>query len=154
MVAKLTLPELTAFLNEAFPQTKDTFTITAVTERSATVELAITAHDLRPGGTVSGPTMFTLADTAFYMAVLGALGLKALAVTTNCSINFMRKPKPTTLIAQARILKLGKTLAMGDVMITCEGMEGAVAHAAMTYAIPPSQGQTLVPKAQHVTFCA
>ena len=97
---------------------------------------------LRPGGTVSGPIMMTLADAAMYGAVLARLGLIKLAVTTNLSIDFLRKPAPADVIASARLLKLGKSLAVGDVFITSAADGKLVARASATYAIPPSKTTT------------
>jgi uncharacterized protein (TIGR00369 family) len=91
---------------------------------------------IRPGGTVSGPTMFMLADTALYIAVLASIGPKALAVTTNMSINFLRKPAVKDLIADCRLLKLGTRLAVGEVAIYSDGEAEPVAHATGTYSIP------------------
>ena len=100
--------------------------------------MKISNEHLRPGGTVSGPTMFLLADVSFYLATLNIIGLKSLTVTTNCSINFLRKPNEKNLISKTRILKLGKTLSVGDVLIYSEGIDEAVAHASLTYSIPPN----------------
>jgi uncharacterized protein (TIGR00369 family) len=95
---------------------------------------------LRPGGTVSGPAMFALADVSIYLAILAMIGPKALAVTTSCSVDFMRKPAAhANLRAEARLLKLGKVLAVGDVMIYSEGHDAPVARASMTYSIPPER---------------
>jgi len=91
---------------------------------------------LRPGATVSGPTMFLLADVTFYLATLSIIGPKSLTVTTNCSINFLRKPNEKNLTSKARILKLGKTLSVGDVLIYSEDINEPVAHASLTYSIP------------------
>lgn len=95
------------------------------------------AGQLRPGGTLSGPTMMGLADAAVYALVLSAIGKVPNAATTNLSINFLRKPAPADLVAEARMLKLGKTLAVADVLIRSEGADDVVAHAVVTYAIPP-----------------
>lgn len=92
---------------------------------------------LRPGGTLSGPTTMSLADSAMYALVLSAIGRVPLAVTTSLTINFLRKPKRADLIAEARMLKLGKALAVGDVTIRSDGEDDAVAHAVVTYSIPP-----------------
>jgi uncharacterized protein (TIGR00369 family) len=81
--------------------------------------------------------MFALADCAYYMATLALIGREALTVTTNCSIDFMRKPGPGDLIAEARVLKLGRTLSVGDVLIFSPGVEGVIARASLTYSIPP-----------------
>jgi uncharacterized protein (TIGR00369 family) len=129
---------LTAFLRRDFTQVADDFTILSVTEDLLEVRLDVAEQHLRPGGTVSGPTMFALADVALYLAILSRLGPVALAVTTNCSIDFMRKPVAgRNLIARARLLKLGRVLAVGDVLIFSEGDTAPVARAGLTYSIPP-----------------
>ena len=94
---------------------------------------------LRPGGTVSGPVMMALADAAMYALVLSKVGLVELAVTTNLSINFLRKPQPGDLMAEARMLKLGKRLAVGEVHLYSDGQSASesVAHVTSTYSIPP-----------------
>jgi len=94
---------------------------------------------LRPGGTISGPVMMALADAAMYALVLSRIGPVELAVTTNLSINFLRKPKPGDLMAEARMLKLGKRLAVGEVTLYSDGQSAAesVAHVTATYSIPP-----------------
>ena len=98
--------------------------------------LYITKEHLRPGATVSGATMFLLADVTFYLATLSIIGPKSLTVTTNCSINFLRKQNEKNLTSKARILKLGKTLSVGDVLIYSEDIDEPVAHASFTYSIP------------------
>jgi uncharacterized protein (TIGR00369 family) len=105
---------------------------------AAVVRMPVAEEHLRPGGTISGPTMFALADVSMYLVVLAMIGPVTLAVTTNCSIDFMRKPTAgVDLIASARIHKLGRSLAVGDVLIHSEGMDAPVARASLTYAIPP-----------------
>ncbi|MEM6676488.1 MAG: PaaI family thioesterase [Pseudomonadota bacterium] len=131
--------ELTAFLDEVFPQVHGQMQIEAVAPMMAEMVLLTDEQHLRPGGTISGPAMFMLADCAFYVAVLAMIGREALTVTTSLSINFMRKPEARRLAAEARILKLGRSLAVGDVTLTQEGLSGPVAHAAVTYAIPPQR---------------
>ncbi|MEC9197836.1 MAG: PaaI family thioesterase [Pseudomonadota bacterium] len=131
---------LQAFLAEVFPEVKDDFAVDAVTDDGVTVRLLANDRHLRPGGTVSGPAMFALADVGIYLAVLSRIGPKALAVTTNCSIDFMRKPEAgTDLVAECRLLKLGKVLAVGDVLIYQNGSKKPVARASMTYSIPPER---------------
>jgi uncharacterized protein (TIGR00369 family) len=95
-------------------------------------------HDdyLRPGGTISGPTMMELADFAMYVAVFSAAGPMPLAVTTNLNINFLRKPAPADLLAEAKLLKLGKRLAVGEVAIYSDGSAEPVAHVTSTYSLP------------------
>jgi len=91
---------------------------------------------LRPGGTISGPTMMELADFAMYVAVFSAIGPQALAVTTNLSINFLRKPAQADILADAKLLKVGKRLVVGEVTIFSAGQEDPVAHATATYSVP------------------
>lgn len=129
---------LADFLRQEFPQVADDFRIEGLTADGLTVRMAVAERHLRPGGTVSGPSMFALADVAMYLAILSRIGPVALAVTTNCAIDFMRKPAAgRDLIAEARLLKLGRVLAVGDVLIRSEGAGEVVARASLTYAIPP-----------------
>ncbi|MCV6824422.1 MULTISPECIES: PaaI family thioesterase [Halocynthiibacter] len=140
MKLKMDRAELNDFLQEAFPQVAADFEVEEVSAETLRVRMKITERNLRPGGTVSGPAMFSLADVAIYLAVLARIGPVALAVTTNANIDFMRKPVAgEDLLAEARILKLGKSLAVGDVLIQSEGMEAPVARASLTYAIPPKR---------------
>ena len=129
---------LEAFLARDFPQVGEDFAVEGVTADGVTIRLRVAERHLRPGGTVSGPSMFALADVAVYLAILSRLGPVALAVTTNCSIDFMRKPAAgVDLIGTARLLKLGRVLAVGDVLVHSEGMAEPVARATLTYSIPP-----------------
>ena len=138
----MTIPELHAFLAEAFPQVADDFLVEDVTHDTLRVRLRVGDKHLRPGGTVSGPSIFALADVALYLMILSRLGPVALAVTTNCSVDFMRKPAAATdLIAETRLLKLGRVLAVGDVLIRSDGDHRPVARASLTYSIPPDAGQ-------------
>ncbi len=131
---------LTAYLHEIFPQVRDDFAIDAMEESHLRMRLLTAERHLRPGGTVSGPSMFALADCAVYALILAHLGQEALAVTTNCSLDFMRKPAAgADLIGEARLLKLGRVLAVADVLIYSEGMAEPVARASMTYSIPPKR---------------
>ena len=136
MEPKLTVAELTEFLDEVFPQQRGQMVIEEVGRMRARMRMPIGHSHLRPGGTVSGPAMFTLADCTFYVATLAMIGREALTVTTSLNINFLRKPAQRDLIAEARILKLGKRLSVGDVTLYSEGDDRPVAHATMTYAIP------------------
>lgn len=139
MELKMDVAELEAFLARDFPQVGDMFTILEVGAGTLKVRLNVKEEHLRPGGTVSGPTMFALADVGIYLAVLAVIGPVGLAVTTNCAIDFMRKPVAgVDLVAECRILKLGRVLAVGDVLICSEGDARPVARASMTYSIPPS----------------
>lgn len=139
MELKLTAPEVEAFIADVFPQVGGDFTITALTPGALSCQMRVSEANLRPGGTLSGPTMFTLADCAFYMLTLSLIGREALTVTTSCTINFMRKPPLAPLRAEARMLKLGRALAVGDVLIFGTGMEKPVAQASLTYSIPPER---------------
>ena len=131
---------LSAFMREVFEQVADDFAVDHVAENEITMRLLTGHRHLRPGGTVSGPSMFALADVAAYLVTLAMIGPKALAVTTNCSIDFMRKPVAGAhLIAKARLLKLGKQLSVSDVLIYSEGSDMPVARASLTYAIPPAR---------------
>jgi uncharacterized protein (TIGR00369 family) len=141
MTLKMTLAELRAFMREHFAQVAHEFEIADVSPMHITVRKPVDESHLRPGGTVSGPTMFALADVAIYLAILAMVGPRALAVTTNCAIDFMRKPVAhADLRAEARLLKLGKVLAVGDVLIFSEGEDMPVARASLTYSIPPERG--------------
>ena len=129
---------LTDFLHREFDQVAADFEVEAVTQAGVDIRLRVAGRHLRPGGTVSGPSMFALADVALYLAILSRIGPVALAVTTNCAIDFMRRPLAgRDLIAEARLLKLGRVLAVGDALIRSEGEEAPVARAGLTYSIPP-----------------
>ena len=128
---------LLEYVETIFPQIKGEFQIDHLDEALLIVRLLVQEHHLRPGGTVAGPAMFSLADISVYLSVLAAIGPEALTVTTNCSLDFMRKPMAETdLLAHCKLLKLGKSLAVGDVLIFSDGMDKPVARATMTYAIP------------------
>lgn len=129
--------EIEALLAEIFPQAVG-YSIERVDAAGVTMRLRVDAAHLRPGGTVSGPAMFALADIAVYATLLSRIGPVALAVTTGANIDFMRKPEAgRDLIAECRLLKLGRVLAVGDVLVFSENSPEPVARAAMTYSIPP-----------------
>jgi uncharacterized protein (TIGR00369 family) len=128
--------DLENFLEKEFPQVSSNFKILNTKPNSLSMLMHISDEHLRPGGTVSGPTMFLLADVSFYLATLSMIGPKSLTVTTNCSINFLRKPNISDLISETRVLKIGKTLSVGDVLIYSKGIKEPVAHASLTYSIP------------------
>lgn len=130
-----TQSEIAAFLLAEFPQNH--CIVEAVGDASATVRHPVGVAELRPGGTVSGPVMMTVADVALYVAILGEIGIVPLTVTTSLSINFLRKPSANSdIIGVCKLIKLGKTLAVGEVNIYSEGHPDPVAHAVGTYAIP------------------
>lgn len=138
MSPKMNASELNAFLERVFQQVAGQFHVEEVTSDTAILRLRVDHSHLRPGGTVSGPAMFGLADVAMYMVTLAQIGPKELSVTTNCSIDFMRKPEADKdLLGHARLLKLGRQLAVGDVLLFSEGNDKPVARASLTYAIPP-----------------
>ena len=128
--------DLENFLEKEFPQVSNNFKILNTKPNSLSMLMHISDEHLRPGGTVSGPTMFLLADVSFYLATLSMIGPKSLTVTTNCSINFLRKPNISDLISETRVLKIGKTLSVGDVLIYSNCIKEPVAHASLTYSIP------------------
>ncbi len=135
------LPALSTFIDGVFPQSRESgHSIDAVAPMTARGRLAITGpignQHLRPGGTVSGPSMFSLADYTFYAATLGMIGPVEMAVTVTLNITFLRKPKPVDLICEARILKLGRRMSLGDCFLYSEGDEEPVAQASVAYAIP------------------
>src|SRR5690349_13270181 len=122
-----TKDEITEFLRTSFTQFR--FTIEAVGNRGATVSLAVGENELRPGGTVSGPTLFAVADAALYVAVLGEIGIVPLAVTSSLTINFLRKPRAGRHITGVcTLLKVGRTLAVGEVSLFSAGSDEPVAH--------------------------
>lgn len=136
----MTVEELTAFLHREFAEAFDDggFTIeTSGSDGVARLRQRYHPKMLRPGGTVSGPTLMALADIALYVAVLAAIGPVGLAATTQLSINFLRKAPPNAdLIAEAKLLKRGRRLAMGEVSLFSDGNPELVAHVTGTYSIP------------------
>ena len=127
--------EIIDFIKTQFPQAK--CTIDDVGNRQATVRQKIGHAELRPGGTVAGPVMMFVADVALYIAILGEIGIVPLAVTTSLNFNFLRKPAADKdIIGVCKLIKLGRTLAIGEVSIYSEGNPEMVAHAVGTYAIP------------------
>ena len=131
---------LNAFLARDFPQVAGECGIESVSQDRLVARLRVDDRHLRPGGTVGGPSIFALADVAIYCAILSRIGPVALAVTTNASIDFMRKPAAgRDLLAECRILKLGRSLAVVEAMVFSEGAGDPVARCSMTYAIPPKR---------------
>lgn len=129
---------LNAFLARDFPQVAGSYRVESVGPGGLVARLVVDEGHLRPGGTVSGPSMFALADLAIYCAILSRIGPVGLAVTTSASIDFMRKPVAgVDLLADCRVLKLGRVLAVADALIHSEGLDEPVARCSMTYSIPP-----------------
>ncbi len=136
---RMSVSQIDAYLDEVFPQLHHggrTYVVEAVGPMTARMRCDYHERHLRPGGTLSGPTMMTLADVALYVAILAQIGPVALAVTTNLNVNFLRKPGQAALIGEARLLKLGKRLAVGEVAIYSQGEAEMVCHATGTYSIP------------------
>lgn len=133
---------LNAFLAQEFPQVADSYRVEDVTDARLIARLMVGDDHLRPGGTVSGPSMFALADLAIYCAILSRIGPVGLAVTTNASIDFMRKPAAGgDLLAECRVLKLGRMLAVAEALIFSDGQADPVARCSMTYSIPPKSSE-------------
>ncbi|MFZ0526945.1 MAG: PaaI family thioesterase [Xanthobacteraceae bacterium] len=140
---KLTREKLIALLRADFPQASNAmsnYEIEEVWHGGCRLRHRFSQTSLRPGGTLSGTTMMSLADFAMYVAVLSAVGWVPLAVTTNLTINFLKRPAARDLIAEARLIKLGKRLAVGEVGVRSDGEEDLVAHVTSTYSIPAQAG--------------
>jgi uncharacterized protein (TIGR00369 family) len=139
---RLDAAQVTRLVNEHFPQVHEgsgELTIDLIAAGRARVRMLADAAMVRPGGTVSGPIMFKLADFAIYAALLGELGEPALqAVTTSMTMNFLSRPNPADMIAEAKLIKVGRRLAVANVEIYTEGRADMVAHGTGTYAIPPA----------------
>ena len=131
-----TKEEIAAFMAIEFPQTK--CKVEAVGDNRSTLSHEIGIDELRPGGTVSGPVLMSIADVALYVAILGKIGIVALTVTTSLTINFLRKPSAEArIIAECTLLKVGRTLIVGEVSLYSEGSSDLVAHVVGTYSVPP-----------------
>jgi uncharacterized protein (TIGR00369 family) len=140
----LTPDQLNAFLDRDFPElnaSRRAFIVTGVMPGGATVTMDAGPEMLRPGGTVSGPMLMTLADITAWITILAHLGPSALTVTTHLSIDFLRKPQPGLLVGRGRLLKLGKRLAVAAFDIGGPAGEEVWAHGSATYSIPPAPGQ-------------
>ena len=134
-----TRAEIVEFLAAEFPQTR--CTVEAVGDMAATVRHEIGREELRPGGTVSGPVLMAVADVALYVAILGEIGIVPLTVTTSLSINFLRKPPADrAIVGVCKLMKVGRSLAVGEVALHSEGIEAPVAHVVGTYSIPRERG--------------
>jgi uncharacterized protein (TIGR00369 family) len=133
----MTPVDLHKYLAEHFPQVAH-FDLKVEHVDDTTIRVRLPNHErnLRPGGTVSGPTLVWLVDLGFYLLLMGRLGPVAQAVTTNLNINFLRKPGPADLVGEGRLMKLGRSLAVGDFTIRSDGSDEPVAHATLTYALP------------------
>lgn len=138
----LTADEVTRLVDESFPGLNDggrSVVIESVADRSARVRLLLAERNIRPGGTLSGPAMFMLADFTIYAALIATLGPPAIAaVTSNLNINFLMRPEPADIVAEARIMRLGRRLAFAEVHVRADGATDILAHATGSYALPPA----------------
>ncbi|HYW92775.1 MAG TPA: PaaI family thioesterase [Gammaproteobacteria bacterium] len=136
---KLSAERLQQLLADYFPHMQEgRFVVEEAAPMGVTVRMPFDDAHLRPGGTVSGPSLMALADTGMYLAVLAVIGEQPLAVTSSLNINFLRKPRPADVIARTTLLHLGRRLAVGEVHMYCEGDGEAVAQATVSYALPAS----------------
>ena len=136
MAPLLNADQLTAHLHQAFPgrATEERMRVEALDDDSLRVRMRIDLGDLRPGATVSGPTIFTMADAAAWLLTLAHLGPDRDAVTSSVTIHYLRRPEPADLVAEARLLKLGRRLSVTDVLVRSDGVDRPVAQATVTYA--------------------
>jgi len=138
----MTVDQISMLLHEVFPQgfyPGCGLTIERVDYASSRIRRHFQEDYIRPGGTISGPTMMELADFAMYVAVFSVAGPQPMAVTTNLNINFLRKPGKGDLIAEARLMKVGKRLIVGEVVVYSDGENEPVAHVTSTYSVPQKQ---------------
>ena len=138
MALQLDAEGVRAFVESVWPGAFESYEILSLEDRRAVVKLAHHPRMLRPGGTVSGPSLMALADLAVWVAVIGVVGPVAMTVTTHLDIDFLRFVGAHDVVADTRLLKVGRSLAVGDVLMTAEGASEPCAHASVTYAIPPS----------------
>jgi len=143
MQPTMTPETLEDYLYEVFPELLEgevrPYLVTDLASGTANLTMRVSTRHQRPGGTVSGPAMMSLADLALYAVILGHIGKVPLAVTTSLNFNFLRKPEIGDLIGTAKLLKLGKRLAVGEVDIASQSGGDVVAHATGTYSIPPNR---------------
>ncbi len=139
-MAEITVDQFNQVLAEELPFAHDVgMRATEIGKGTAVLRMPVDQSQLRPGGTVSGPTMMALADAAMYAALLSRIGPVKLAVTTSFNANFLHRPEPADLVAEASILKLGKRLAVIEVTVHSDGHDAPVAHTTGTYSIPPRE---------------
>lgn len=144
-MSRITVEDISELVERELPWAAwMSLTVEAIGDGECRVRLPHKAENLRPGGTVSGPAMMGLADFSLYVAVLSSIGRVELAVTSQLSINFLRKPRPDDIIADCHMIKVGRRLAYGEVFLYSAGREdeGPVAHVTGTYAIPEERGVT------------
>ena len=139
MRQRLDAAQITAFLQEVFPGAVESFVIEDVGPMRARVRMPFSQYRLRPGGTISGPSLMTLADTAMWVALLAMIGREPLSVTSHLDIDFLRKPEPCDVIGHCTLHKVGKRLAVGDVLMYSDGESAPCARSSVTYAIPSTR---------------
>lgn len=129
-------------IREGVPMAQDIdLRVDEIADSYAKIRIPFAANNLRPGGSISGPVMMAAGDAAMFAAILGALGEVTMAVTSNLNINFLQRPAPSDLLAEARILKLGKRIAFCEVSLFSEGSDELVAHVSGSYALPPKSSE-------------
>ncbi len=137
-MSQVSVEQLTAMARDQVPMVGQLgLIVESLGDGEARVRCPFRDDFLRPGGTISGPVMMTMADYAMYAAVLSRIGMVELAVTTNLNINFLRRPRPGDVLAEAKLLKLGQRLAVGEIALHVDNEEDLVAHVTATYSIPP-----------------
>ena len=136
MKNKISIKEISKKLKDIFPQVADKYEIISLKSNYSEVKLLSNNKNLRPGNTISGPSMFELADLSFYIAIMASTDLGEKSVTTNVSINFIKKPLLSNLLGISQIKKIGKRLVVGDVEILSEDKKQTYAQALFTYSIP------------------
>jgi uncharacterized protein (TIGR00369 family) len=142
-MARMNAEELVSFIEKMFPQGRVFCQVEELGEDWLRLRLPYSDDYLRPGGTISGPALMGLADTGAYFLILSMIGPVALAVTTSLNINFMRRPTPDDMIAKAKMLKLGRQLAVVEIYIEAAKTGELVAQATATYSIPPNSERTV-----------
>ena len=135
--AGLNAREVSEYLDDVSPGVTSSMTIEEVGDRRARVRTSVGTQGLRPGGIVSGPVLMSLADGAVWAAIIGVVGDAAMAVTVSLTIHFLRPAPPGDVVAEAQLHKVGRRLATGDVLLYADGQADPVAHATVTYALPP-----------------
>ena len=136
MKKQISIKEISKKLKDIFPQVADKYEIISLKSNYSEVKLLSNNKNLRPGNTISGPSMFELADLSFYIAIMASTDLGEKSVTTNVSINFIKKPLLSNLLGISQIKKMGKRLVVGDVEILSEDKKQTYAQALFTYSIP------------------
>ena len=136
MKNQISIEEISKKLKDIFPQVADKYEIISLKSKYSEVKLLSNNKNLRPGNTISGPSMFELADLSFYIAIMASTDLGDKSVTTNVSINFIKKPLLSNLLGISQIKKMGKRLVVGDVEILSEDKKQIYAQALFTYSIP------------------